>query len=88
MKLQSTSRMSRISGSILTWGIVALAVYILLLGPLVLAASHGRIPESVLEVIYAPLYYLPESPMIQVPLNGYVDLWIGPGDCGGTGDGG
>lgn len=79
-------RVKKNAKHILAWCIIAPAAYLLLIGPLFCAVGHGWVPEGV-AVIYAPLSFLPSNIFTEM-LGGYVELWTGPSDCGGTGEGG
>ena len=85
--MQRTVR-HRITRSVLAV-VGALLVYVLAIGPLGYAQYRlGRPVGRVAETFYAPLKLLPKPRLLAAAFNWYVELWLGPGDCGGAGPGG
>lgn len=63
-------------------------LYLFSTGPVAYAEFRlGWVSDRAAERFYAPLRYLPNSKLIGVPFTWWIDLWLGPGDCAGTGTG-
>ena len=73
----------------LTLALTAPLLYLGSIGPV--AYAHVRLgwfPDHALNALYAPLRFLPDTQLIATPMKSYIELWLGPADCGGTGPGG
>ena len=81
--------MNKAAKAVILGVVIAPAVYLLSAGPVAYAEYRlGWVSHSTADALYSPLRYLPKSKLIGVPFTWWIELWLGPGDCGGTGTGG
>jgi hypothetical protein len=67
----------------------AVMLYISSIGPASYAYYRlGWFSSHQIEVAYAPIKLIPKYRIFTAPMSRYIELWLGPGDCAGTGTGG
>ncbi len=81
--------MNRKTNVMLGLAVLAPLLYIASIGPVAYAHIRlGWFSEGALDAVYAPLRLIPNTRVTAALMKSYIELWLGPGDCGGTGPGG
>jgi len=70
----STGQKSR-GGTYLLYGVIALVLYALSLGPALWLAEKGYLTADIFYVIYDPIIYLGNNTFVGEPLFWYMELW-------------
>jgi hypothetical protein len=69
----------RIGGSTVGYAAMAIALYVLSAGPVVMMLAKGILPpsfEPAIERVYWPVIWLTENTAFGILMDKYIDLWI------------
>ena len=68
------STVSRSWGKYISYGVIALVLYVLSMGPAVWLDERGMIGPAY-HTIYFPLYFIFNDSFLEEPIRWYVNLW-------------
>ena len=71
----STAQKSR-AGTYVAYGLVALVLYFLSIGPAWWLRSNSYLSVEVFVTVYTPIFYLQDNTFLDEPLRLYVNLWF------------
>lgn len=81
--------MKKVAKAVILGTVIVPVLYLLSAGPVAYAEYRlGWVSHSTADALFSPLRRIPNSKLIGVPFTWYIELWLRPGDCGGTGTGG